>query len=617
MRRLIVPVAVLLALVGTAAAAYAAAPTTVSTTIPVRTATTTVTAAPAAPTNAVFDGKGRIIETPLAPPEQKQALDAQRATAILLAYPKVRDWLTHYSARNRGTSAEFNSQFRYWNVHVTSPAAGEIATGHVDDLTGKVTEAWTGPQVAWKMARGYPGAFGGQKINSYSVWLSFCALFLIGLVDWRRPFSLRTLDLLAMLGFSVSLWFFNRGNVFASASLVYPPFAYLIGRGLWIGLTGRAPRGRPLWPVWILLAATVFAAGFRVGLNVRASNVIDVGYSGVIGAERIVAGQAPYGHMPVEESLKACGAADAEGEIRERIQTNGRCESANPFGDTYGPVAYESYIPGYLFFGWSGRWDDLPAAHATVIAFDLLCILGLGLVGFRFGGASLGATMAFAWAAYPFTQYASSSNTNDALLPAFLIWGFWLVTSPWARGAFVALAGWTKFAALIVAPMWLTYRLTRREIGLAVFGFLCATAAAFSILLLEPNLWQAIKLFWDRTIRWQLSRDSPFSIWDWRQYHAKGIPDLHLLQRFFQGLLIVGAFVFALVPRNKTPLQLAALTGVLLLGFQFVLTYWIYAYIPWFFPFVAYATLAPRVREEPVAVPAADERLPAEPVAIH
>ena len=62
------------------------------------------------------------------------------------------------------------------------------------------------------------------------------------------------------------------------------------------------------------------------------------------------------------------------------------------------------------------------------------------------------------------------------------------------------------------------------------------------------------------------------------------------------GLLIVGAFAFALLPRNKTPLQLAALTGVLLLGFQLVLTHWSYLYIPWFFPFVAYATLAQRVR---------------------
>ena len=466
--------------------------------------------------------------------------------------------------------------------------------GRVDDATSTVTEAWTGPQVAWKMARGYTGAFGGTKINSYRVWLAFCGIFLLGLIDWRRPFSLRSLDLLALLSFSVSLYFFNHGNVFASAPLAYPPLVYLIGRGIWIGLTGRATRGATRWPVWLLLAAVAFGAGFRVTeYNVRNSNVIDVGYSGVIGAERIVHGEWPYGHMPDEGTLKACGPADSEGEIRERIQTNGRCESANPRGDTYGPVAYESYIPGYLAFGWSGKWDDLPAAHATVIAFDLLCILGLALVGLRFGGPVFGATLAFAWTAYPFTQYASSSNTNDALLPAFLIWGFWLVTSPWARGAFVALAGWTKFAALLVAPMWVTYRLTREQIVRAAAGFAVGTLAAFSIVLLEPNVGHALRVFWERTVSWQIARESPFSIWDWRQYHAKGIPNLEIVQRFLQALLVAGALVFALVPRRKSPLQLAALTGVLLLGFELVLTHWSYLYIPWFFPFVAYAILAP------------------------
>ena len=49
------------------------------------------------------------------------------------------------------------------------------------------------------MARGGPGAFGGKKINSYPVWLGFCAVFLLGLADWRRPFSLRNADLLVLL----------------------------------------------------------------------------------------------------------------------------------------------------------------------------------------------------------------------------------------------------------------------------------------------------------------------------------------------------------------------------------------------------------------------------------
>jgi len=545
------------------------------------------------PIQPVYDARGRIVETPLAPPEQPIVLTSDRAKAIFLAVPKVKRWLTRYPTRGRSVDAEFIKESRYWQVNVWWGKAGEIATGRVDDATSSVTEAWTGPQVAWGMARGSPGAFGGKKINSYPVWLGFCAIFLLGLLDWRRPFSLRNLDLVVLLSFSVSLWFFNHGHVFASASLAYPPFVYLIGRALWIGITGRASPGRTRWPVWLLLAVTAFGTGFRLmEYNVRNSNVIDVGYSGVIGAERIVTGEWPYGHMPVEESLKACGPKDQNGEIRERIQTNGLCESANPRGDTYGPVAYESYIPGYLALGWSGKWDDLPAAHATVIAFDLLCLLGLGLVGLRFGGPLFGATLAFAWTAYPFVQYASSSNTNDTLLPAFLIWGFWLVTSPWARGAFGALSGWTKFAAFIVAPMWLTYRMTREQIVRAAAGFVVATLAAFSIVLLEPNVGHALRVFWERTVSWQISREAPFSIWDWRQYHAKGIPNLEIVQRFFQALLVAAALVFALVPRRKTSLQLAALTGALLLGFELVLTYWIYAYIVWFFPFVAFAVLA-------------------------
>jgi hypothetical protein len=361
---------------------------------------------------------------------------------------------------------------------------------------------------------------------------------------------------------------------------------------VWIGITGRGSSARPMWSAWILLGAAVFLAGFRISLNVEASNVIDVGYSGVIGAERIVHGEAPWGNFPIEDDLKACGPSDAAGETRDRIQTNGRCESANPQGDTYGPVAYESYIPGYLVRGWSGRWDDLPAAHFTSIAFDLLTMLGLWLVGRRFGGFRLAATLAFAWAAYPFTQYASSSNTNDVLMPCFLVYGFWLVSSPVGRGVFGALSAWTKFAALVVAPLWLTYP-GRRPSWRFVAGFGAATLAAFSVVLLEPSPLHELRVFWDRTVTWQVGRHSPFSLWDWKQYHARGLPDLKLVQRALQGLLVVGAIAVAFVPRHKSPLQLAAFTAVLLAGFELVLTYWLYTYIPWFFPFAAVALLAP------------------------
>ena len=537
----------------------------------------------------------------LAPPAlaAEARLTEEAATRAFLRHEKVADWLDRYPSRGVVKDATYDEGRREWTVHVRWREAGEIATGSVDDANGRVKEAWTGPQVAWKMARGYPGAFGGRTLNRTEVWLVFCAVFLLCLIDWRRPLSLRTLDLVVLLSFSVSLWFFNRGDVFTSMSLVYPVFAYLLARLVWIGLRGRNASARAtFWPVWILAAATVFLVGFRIGLNLEGSNVIDVGYSGVVGAHRIVNGEMPYGHMPTQAGLKACGPADAEGEIRDRIQTNGRCESSNDRGDTYGPMAYLAYVPGYLLLGWSGKWDSLHASHFTSIAFDLLAIVGLALVGLRFGGLPLAATLAFAWAAYPFTQYTSNSNTNDSILPALLIWGFWLVSSPWARGAFVALAGWTKFAALIVAPLWSGYPEAvrpRRPRGPLLFaaGFVAATLAAFWILLLEPDPAHAARVFWDRTLGWQLTRESPFSIWDWGQYHAAGIPDLRLVQLPLIGLVLGAAVGAAFYPLRRSALQLAALTGALLIGFELVLTHWSYLYLPWFFPFVAFAFLAP------------------------
>jgi hypothetical protein len=536
-----------------------------------------------------------------------QNLTQKRAERIFLRNDKVADWLDRYPEQGRTVDTDYRKKTDDWEVQVWWGSAGEIAKGLVEDRRGTVTEAWTGPQVAWKMARGYPGAFGGKTLNSVPVWLALCAAFFIGLADLRRPLSVRNLDLLALLSFSISLRFFNGGDIFTSAPLAYPPLLYLLARMTWIGFRGRTGvSGRPVWPVWLLAAATVFLVGFRIGLNVTQPkpNVIDVGYSGVVGAYRIANGQSPYGHFPASnDSLRACGGPDADGEVRDRVQTNGRCESANERGDTYGPVAYLAYVPAYLLLGWGGKWDSLPTAHATSIAFDLAALALLGLVGLRFGGYRLGVTLAFAWASYPFTQYVLNSNTNDAIPPVLLLLGFLMLGSAWARGGSAALAAWTKFGSLLVVPLWSGYprALELRSLLRFAAGFAIASAAAFSVLLLEPDVLHAARVFWDRTFGWQLGRDSPFSIWGWGQYHASGVPDLAVLQKVVIGLVALGAVALAFVPRRRTPLAVAALTGAVLIGFQLTLTHWFYLYILWFFPFVALAVLAPRPARTPPA----------------
>lgn len=555
------------------------------------------------------DGHGRTVEEPFAPDTGGPRLTERIVVARFLEDPKVAAWLDRYPP-NQPTEATFDAATRRWTVKVWSGKAGEIALGKVEDGDGLVSEAWTGPQVAWSMARGRVGSFGGKVLNAWWMWIPLSAVFFLGLVDRRRLMSWHSLDLLGLVSFGFSLWLFNRGQVFMSASLGAIPLAYLLVRSSWIGFRGRAFTPALSWPVWFLAAVAVFLGGLRIGLNLETPRgVIDVGYAGVIGADRILGGEAPYGHMPVADTARACGKADTEGAIRDWIQATGRCESANPRGDTYGPTAYLFYVPATLALGWSGRWDSLPAAHASAIAFDLLVVLGLLLVGRRFGGPSLAVALAFGWLAFPFTAYTMNSNSNDAIVPALLVWGFWLSTSSAARGVAVALSGWAKFATLLLAPLWLTYPngLSLRTAARFSAAFIAASLAVLSILLLEPSLTEAVRVFVDRTLGYQLDRRSPFSPWDWGQYHARGIPDLHAVQLIIQVGVLALAGVVAVIPRRKTPVQLAALSAAVLVGFELALTHWSYLYIPWFLPFVLLALTLPRPEPPPRAVAPAPE----------
>ena len=188
----------------------------------------------------------------------------------------------------------------------------------IADSSGRVLEQWTGFQVAWTMARGYPGAF-GEHVNALYVWIPLCLLFFVPFFDWRRPFALLHLDLLVLLSFSVSLAFFNHAHIYASVPLTYPPLLYLLARMLALLRRGRGSEGRsgngrlasgrrrrppgartaaaPADSRPWLAIGIVSLLGFRIALNVTDANVIDVGYAGVIGASKVVHGDALYGAL--------------------------------------------------------------------------------------------------------------------------------------------------------------------------------------------------------------------------------------------------------------------------------------------------------------------------------
>ena len=120
------------------------------------------------------------------------------------------------------------------------------------------------------------------------------------------------------------------------------------------------------------------------------------------------------------------------------------------------------------------------------------------------------------------------------------------------------------------------------------------TALSFWVLFLQGNPLHELQVFYERTFEIQAHRSSPFSLWDWGDYHAEGLPDLKWLQRVLQVALVGAALTLAVLPRRKSPLQLAAFTAVLLMGFELLLTHWTATYVVWFFPFVLLATLRRR-----------------------
>ena len=452
----------------------------------------------------------------------------------------------------------------------------EIAQVYVSDVTGKVTEAWTGPQVAWTMARGYPGAF-GRKVNSPYVWIALTLLFIAPFVDPRRLLRMRHLDLAVLMAFGVSVAFFNDANIDASVPIAYPLMLYLLGRMLWIGLRRSRRRDplRLLVPASWLVVGLLFLVGFRIGLNVADSNVIDVGYAGVIGADRLADGDKLWGAFPKD----------------------------NEHGDTYGPVTYAAYVPFEQVLPWSGRWDDLPAAHAAAIAFDLLCLGLLFLIGRRMRGPTLGLVFAYAWAANPFTLYALDCNVNDALVAALVLGAIAAASSPAGRGALVALAGMAKFAPLALAPLFATY-------SRGALRFVLGGALALAPCLLLVLGYGGLHDFYDRTLGFQASRGSPFSIW--------GLYGWDTAQAVVQAGGVLLAVAVAFLPRRRDLVGLSALAAAVLIALQLGVTHWFYLYIVWFLGPLLIALLGddePAERHAPPTYAEQLARLPAPAVA--
>ena len=526
----------------------------------------------------ISDDTGRLRKVDIAPRArviEYPNLSEDEAIKLASADPEIREWLTGYDSYSTDAGYEAGD----WTVHYrTEEEKGdvggvydedtgekEIARVTVDDSTWVLEEVYTGDQVGWQMARGEYGSYGKQA-NYWYVWGPMALLFVLAFWRLDKLFSLRNLDVGALLSFLVSHGFFRAGDSFEAVLLWYPPLIYLLVRTLLMGFgIGERVEKTSNLPDSVLFVLAAAGAGLVLGLNLDA-RVIDVGYAGVVGADLILNGEMPYGHMPSDVGT----------------------------GDTYGPLNYLLYLPFVLIFGFTGEWGFLPAAHALTAFAFVAGALAMLVAGLKFAGRSGAAAMVFAWTVFPYTLYSANNNTNDIVVAAVAAVGLALATSSIGRGATVAAGFAIKLYPLVLGPLWMMQGGRRRHSILDFFlGGAAVIFASFWVLFLDGNPVEGARTFYEKTLAFQGDRTSPWTIYT-------QLPQLDLLQTPFTALVILLSFVVAVVPRKRTVRRLAAFSAALVIAFQLTVNYWFYPYVTWFEPFVFLALLTATNEKTPL-----------------
>jgi Glycosyltransferase family 87 len=405
-----------------------------------------------------------------------------------------------------------------------------------------------------------PAVVGGAfTLHPLLIAVPSAACFVLGLLDWRHPWRVEHLDLLALAGFfpvamllsddlsAVGLWL--------AAGCLGWLFVRMAGacHGIW-----RLPELRPaLSSRWLGLAILILLL-VRIG-SLAGGNIADVGQASSLGAWRVLHG------------LHLYGAVFWQGPGGLRIYRP----------DTYGPFAYYAYIPFAAVF------PSAPAVIATLlpaVCFDALTLAGLLTLGRRLGGRPLARAFAFGYLLYPFPDLSLMAQTNDALIAALCVWTIVAAGRPAARGLLMAAAALTKFLPALLALQFLATRRGRSRYALAL-------VAALAAMLAWPLITSGPAAFLDSTFGYQLLQRGggvQFSIWTY-------LPHVAIVAR---PELAAALVLLALSPMLRPPVrdarQDAALAAALLIGAQLLLGYWFYSYLTWCYPLVVAAVIRAR-----------------------
>jgi hypothetical protein len=385
-----------------------------------------------------------------------------------------------------------------------------------------------------------PAVAGGAfTLHPLLIAVPSAACFVLGLLDWRRPWRVEHLDLLALAGFFPVAMLLSDDLSAAGLWLAVGCLGWLFVRlagachGLW-----RLPQLRPAISSRWLGRAILILLLVRIG-SLAGGNILDVGQASSLGAWRILHGLHLYGAVSWPEP--------------------GTLRVYRP--DSYGPFAYYAYLP------FAAVLPPAPAVVATLlpaVCFDALTLAGLVTLGRRLGGRPLAQAFAFAYLLYPFPDLSLMAETNDALIAALCVWAIVAAERPAVRGLLMAAAALTKFLPALLALQFLATRRGRSRYALTL-------VAALAAMLAWPLITSGPAAFLDSTFGYQLFQRGggvQFSLWTY-------LPPVAIVARpLLAAALVLLALSPMLRPPGRDARQDAALAAALLIGAQLLLGYW-------------------------------------------
>jgi len=447
-------------------------------------------------------------------------------------------------------------------------------------------------QVASEKVDTMPVPYGNWVAYEPAVLVGLCLLFVLmaAVTPWWR---LRNLDVIAALSFLPAVLLFQNRYLSASMLAAAPPMVYLLlrcgfvafgpdrpsaaARPLLVALTPRLdPVRRVRWLRWLLaVVALVF-----VMVGVGSPNAVDVLYAAMEGATKLIHGVLPYGHLP-------------PGVIH---------------GDTYPILTYVLYTPVALISPVSTTWDSVNGGLALAVVGALVAAAAVfrTVSGRRLPGSrrpveveEAGLRAALAWLAFPPLLITVSTGTTDPLLAAMLAAAILL----WRRPAFgtgmLAIAGWFKFAPLVLLPVALA-PLRGRQLLRALMALALVSLPLLALLVALGGASGPADMV--HSMSYQFTRGSVQSVWG-----ALGIPGAQPFgQSCVLGLIAGSALVLRREPHlaaDRT--RMAALCAAILIGIQLSADYWAFLYLAWVMPLIACSVLSAAEAAEPAADPAA------------